>query len=59
MFVSVYIHHYDCLCTKCYPDVKTEEKRKTLGGGNPSTNSKARPGLHPIKRAISALVIVG
>lgn len=43
-----------CLGTKCYPDVKTEEK--TLGG-NPIPNSKAR--LHPKKRAYSALVIVG
>jgi len=49
-----------CLCTKCYPDVKTEEKRRERHWGeNPSTNSKARPGLHSIKRANSALVIVG
>lgn len=45
-----------CLCTKCYPDVKTEEKD---WGWNTSTNSKARLGLHPIKRANSALVITG
>lgn len=47
-----------CLCTKCYQDVKTEEKREALRG-HPSISSKAGMGLHPLKRANSVLVLVG
>lgn len=57
---------YVCLCLHtslwfvCAPNVTQmlRQKRETLGG-NPSTNSKARLGLHPLKRANSALVLVG
>lgn len=35
-----------CLCTKCYPDVKTEEKRKTLGW-KPQYQQQGKAGVTP------------
>lgn len=35
-----------CLCTKCYPDVKTEEKKKTLGE-KPQYQQQSKAGVTP------------
>lgn len=52
MFVSVYIHHTTMirLCTKCYLDVKKEEKRKAWGE-KPQYQQQGKAGVTPCQES--------